>query len=281
MKLKAAVAKAKRTLIAISEEINLEGYMMPDSSYTLNATSLTRAIRKHRAALLQFLGGKSPQAQSCQGFSLLQIEEVAIVENNARIKPIPLYVAAAFLRYWDKRGNAQASAIVEALTTGHLITLFDDAFGVRRTASERQEFMLASLSVGGVEATQQVDTRIRQLEEMLTARERELAIQRGSLEESRKVAEFHEGESLKGFREKMELYSELQETKSRLENLEGDYRRLIGSYQKIDQENRRLERQIAEISQEALVAWKKIGTMQEQITTRFWEPLLIGNGNGR
>ena len=93
---------------------------------------------------------------------------------------------------------------------------------------------------------------------MLTARERELAIQRGSLEESRKVAEFHEGESLKGFREKMELYSELQETKSRLENLEGDYRRLIGSYQKIDQENRRLERQIAEISQEALVAWKKI-----------------------
>jgi hypothetical protein len=281
MKLKAAVAKAKRTLIAISEEINLEGYMMPDSSYTLNATSLTRAIRKHRAALLQFLGGKSPQAQSCQGFSLLQIEEVAIVENNARIKPIPLYVAAAFLRYWDKRGNAQASAIVEALTTGHLITLFDDAFGVRRTASERQEFMLASLSVGGVEATQQVDTRIRQLEEMLAVQEQKLAIQRGSLEESRKVAEFHEGESLKGFREKMELYSELQETKSRLENLEGDYRRLIGSYQKIDQENRRLERQIAEISQEALVAWKKIGTMQEQITTRFWEPLLIGNGNGR
>jgi hypothetical protein len=281
MKLKAAVAKAKRTLIAISEEINLEGYMMPDSSYTLNATSLTRAIRKHRAALLQFLGGKSPQAQSCQGFSLLQIEEVAIVENNARIKPIPLYVAAAFLRYWDKRGNAQASAIVEALTTGHLITLFDDAFGVRRTASERQEFMLASLSIGGVETTQQVDARVKQLEEMLAVQEQKLAIQRGSLEESRKVAEFHEGESLKGFREKMELYSELQETKSRLENLEGDYRRLIGSYQKIDQENRRLERQIAEISQEALVAWKKIGTMQEQITTRFWEPLLIGNGNGR
>ena len=280
MKLKPA-ARARKTLIAISEEISLEGYMMPDGSYRLNPTSLARAIGKHDKAFRQFLEGKSPQAQSCQRFSFRQIESIAVVGGNPHIKPIPLYVAAAFLRYWDKRGNAQASAIVEALTTGHLITLFDDAFGVRRTASERQEFMLASLSVGGVEATQQVDTRIRQLEEMLTARERELAIQRGSLEESRKVAEFHEGESLKGFREKMELYSELQETKSRLENLEGDYRRLIGSYQKIDQENRRLERQIAEISQEALVAWKKVGTMQEQITTRFWEPLLIGNGNGR
>ncbi|HEY9608719.1 hypothetical protein [Allocoleopsis sp.] len=45
MKLKEPVAKAKRTLIEISERINLEGYMMPDGSYTLNATSLAKAIR--------------------------------------------------------------------------------------------------------------------------------------------------------------------------------------------------------------------------------------------
>ena len=70
MKLKASLTKAKRTLIAISEEINLEGYMMPDGSYRLNATSLAKAIGKYRAAMLEFLGGKSPQAQSCQGFSV-------------------------------------------------------------------------------------------------------------------------------------------------------------------------------------------------------------------
>ena len=281
MKLKAAVAKAKRTLIAISEEINLEGYMMPDSSYTLNATSLTRAIRKHRAALLQFLGGKSPQAQSCQGFSLLQIEEVAIVENNARIKPIPLYVAAAFLRYWDKRGNAQASAIVEALTTGHLITLFDDAFGVRRTASERQEFMLASLSASGIEATQQVDATIERLEQMLAVQREQLALEKANIQRLREITDYHTDTNLRILHESHKLSFKLQETRFKLEEVENNYKSLMESYQKIDQENRRLERQIAQISQEALVAWKKIGTMQEQITTRFWEPLLIGNGNGR
>jgi hypothetical protein len=133
MKLKPA-AKARKTLIEISQEIKLEGYMMPDGSYTLNPTSLARAIGKHRNSLLDFLKGKSTEAQSCQGFSLLEIEDIAVVGGGSHIKPIPLHVAAAFLRYWDKRGNAQASAIVEALTTGHLITLFDDAFGVSRTA---------------------------------------------------------------------------------------------------------------------------------------------------
>ncbi|HAA28526.1 MAG TPA: hypothetical protein DCE56_13645 [Cyanobacteria bacterium UBA8553] len=41
------------------------------------------------------------------------------------------------LRYWDKRGNPEASAIVEALTTEHLMTLLDDAFGIKRTASNK------------------------------------------------------------------------------------------------------------------------------------------------
>jgi hypothetical protein len=76
MKLKPTTVKARRTLIAISQEIQLEGYMMPDGRYTLNPTSLSKALKKHRTALLQFLEGKSPQAQSCQGFSLLQIREL-------------------------------------------------------------------------------------------------------------------------------------------------------------------------------------------------------------
>lgn len=60
MKLKTRLTKAKRTLIAISEEIKLEGYMMPDSSYRLNPASLARAIRKRHKALGEFLEGKSP-----------------------------------------------------------------------------------------------------------------------------------------------------------------------------------------------------------------------------
>jgi hypothetical protein len=123
MKLKAAVAKAKRTIIAMSEEISLEGYMMPNSSYTLNPASLAKAVRRHRNGLLQFLGSKSPEAQACKGFEMLQIEEIPVEGRGNHIKPIPLYVAAAFLQYWDKRGNARTSAIVEALTTEHLMTV--------------------------------------------------------------------------------------------------------------------------------------------------------------
>ncbi len=97
MKLKPA-AKARKTLIVISQETKLEGYMMPDGSYRLNPTSLARAIGKRGRALYEFLEGKSPQAQSCQGFSLYEIEDIAVIGVNHRIKPIPLYVAAAFLR---------------------------------------------------------------------------------------------------------------------------------------------------------------------------------------
>lgn len=75
MKLKPA-ARARKTLIAISEEISLEGYVMPDGSYRLNPTSLARAIRKHDKAFREFLGGKSTQAQSCQGFSFREIESI-------------------------------------------------------------------------------------------------------------------------------------------------------------------------------------------------------------
>ena len=65
------------------------------SEATPNPASLTRVIGKHRNALLHFLGGKSTQAQSCQGFSLLQIEEIGFIESNARIEPIPLYTLSA------------------------------------------------------------------------------------------------------------------------------------------------------------------------------------------
>lgn len=254
---------------------------MPDGSYKLNAASLARAIGKHRKALWQFLEGKSTQAQSCQGFSWWQIEDIAVVGGNPHIKPIPLYVAAAFLRYWDKRGNAQASAIVEALTTGHLITLFDDAFGVKRTASERQEFMLASLSASGMEATQQVDATIKRLEQMLTVQREQLALERASVQQLREITDYHTDRSLKMLHERHELSFELDKTRFKLEEVENSYKSLMRSYQKIDLENRRLERQIAEISQEALIAWKKVGTMQEQIVTRLRKPTLIGNGNAR
>ncbi len=66
-------------------------HIKPIPLYTLNPTSLARASGKYRTALLEFLGGKSTQAQSCQGFSLLEISEISAKGRGNRIKPIPLY----------------------------------------------------------------------------------------------------------------------------------------------------------------------------------------------
>jgi hypothetical protein len=53
------------------------------------------AIGKRRRALYEFLEGKSPIAQSGQGFSLCEIEDIAVVGGNPHIKPIPLYTLNA------------------------------------------------------------------------------------------------------------------------------------------------------------------------------------------
>jgi hypothetical protein len=44
--------------------------------------------------MLQFFWGKSPEAQACKGFEMLQIEGVSVEGRGNRIKPIPLKVAA-------------------------------------------------------------------------------------------------------------------------------------------------------------------------------------------
>ncbi len=68
--------------------------MMPDGQYTLNPTSLANAIKKDKKVLWEFLGGKSPQAQACKDFEMLEIEGVSVEGRGNRIKPIPLYVAS-------------------------------------------------------------------------------------------------------------------------------------------------------------------------------------------
>jgi hypothetical protein len=62
---------------------------------------VAKAIRKHRKALWEFLEGKSPQTQSCQGFSLWEIEAIpveggAVVSNPFPSRSLPPCNIAAF-----------------------------------------------------------------------------------------------------------------------------------------------------------------------------------------
>jgi hypothetical protein len=93
MKLKPTVVKARRTLIALSQEIQLEGYMMPDGQYTLNPTSLANAIKKDKKVLWEFLGGKSPQpkpakALKCGKSREYQLNGEAIGSNPSPVRGI-------------------------------------------------------------------------------------------------------------------------------------------------------------------------------------------------
>jgi hypothetical protein len=273
MKLKPTVVKAQRTLISLSQEIQLEGYMMPDGQYTLNPTSLARAIRKHRAVLLEFLGGKSPQAQACKGFEMLEIERIAVEGRGNRIKPIPLYVAAAFLRYWDKRGNAQAGAIIEALTTGHLISLFDDAFGIKRTASERREILFEYLSPQGITATQQLDKAIEQMEKLIESQEAELALERARVESLQRLTDAQTSESLKVLEEKQEL-------KQTVIDIQQKYRTLKKSHEQVEKEKRKLETELAMTSKECLEAYKKVTSLHECLNDIRKKTLLAASKNG-
>jgi len=85
------------------------------------------------------LDSKSLDALSCKGWNISQKSSIPTLGKGNDIKPVPFYVAIAYWRYWDKQSDPLAGAIIEALATGHLLMLVDDAFGVERTAEERHQ----------------------------------------------------------------------------------------------------------------------------------------------
>jgi hypothetical protein len=71
--------------------------------YVLSQTSVTKAIEKHRSAVLQFLEGDSTEALQCKHFKCCKIQEISVEGAKSKIKVIPVDVATAFWRYWSKQ----------------------------------------------------------------------------------------------------------------------------------------------------------------------------------
>jgi len=123
-------------------------------------SGVTGAIKKPRSHMFRFFASKSLQALSCKGWNMSQKiakPPVSVVGKGNHINPVPMYVAIAYWSYCAQHKNPQnplASALIQALATGHLLTLLDDAFGVQRTAEERQEAMFDLLHPDSTEAYQ-------------------------------------------------------------------------------------------------------------------------------
>jgi len=79
---------------------------------------------------------------------------VSGVGKGNDITPVPMYVAIAYWSFCAQQKNPLASALIQALASGHLLTLLDDAYGVQRSPEERQEAMLDLLHSDSTEACQ-------------------------------------------------------------------------------------------------------------------------------
>ncbi|MGL5870986.1 MAG: hypothetical protein ACRC2R_01240 [Xenococcaceae cyanobacterium] len=105
--------------------------------YFMNQTMATKAIGKQSVSILDFLSGKSPEALSVKGFSIL--EKVKIEGYNKTVSIVPLAVVEAYWTYWTRQGSVIASELTRPLTTSRLHEKAALAFGESLSESAKKE----------------------------------------------------------------------------------------------------------------------------------------------
>lgn len=129
-------AKAKEAEITLGTAL-IKVFQLPNGEYRLSQSQVTEAIGKRNRSIIEFLGGKSLEALPYKGFELS--ESLPVEESNKPITPIPISLATAYWRYWDKRLNPQASAIIDGCVQEAIERRADVAFGVHRNEAEYNE----------------------------------------------------------------------------------------------------------------------------------------------
>jgi len=100
--------------------------------------------------MFHFLASKSLQALFCKGWNIfpeIAKTPVPVVGKGNNINPVPMYVAIAYWSYCAEQKNPLASTLMQALASGHLLTLLDDAYGVQRTPQSEIELYSLQLAV--------------------------------------------------------------------------------------------------------------------------------------
>ncbi len=113
-------------------------FQLPNGQYILSQSSITEAIDKSGHYMSQFLNSKSPEALPFKG---LTCHKYSVEGERATINAVPISVASAFWRYWDKKGNKKASAIVDACVIESIERRADKVFGLSKSEAEyNQQF---------------------------------------------------------------------------------------------------------------------------------------------
>ena len=135
--------RATRASVQIGS-MEIDGFMLPDGSYRMSQAQVAQAVDKPPVNALRFLGSKAIKGLLGEGYTDYTPEQVEIESEEgkrgqSRFNALPLEVATAYWVNQCFQGNKQALALVMALATETLERRFDNAFGVSRTETERNE----------------------------------------------------------------------------------------------------------------------------------------------
>jgi hypothetical protein len=92
----------------------------------------------------EFLQSKALKTLLGEGYTPATSEiepDAGQVRGGSRIRALPLEIVGAYWLWQAARGNKTALSLVMALLTETLERRFDNAFGVTRTETERNEFL--------------------------------------------------------------------------------------------------------------------------------------------
>lgn len=129
--------------------------MLPDGSYVMSQTQAAEIVGLKVQNVSDFLRSKALKGLLGEGYTpqISEIEaEADQVRGSSRIRGLPLEVVSVYWVWQSSRGNKAALALTVAMVTESLERRFDAAFGIERSADDRDQRLSDRLSDRDLEA---------------------------------------------------------------------------------------------------------------------------------
>ncbi|MEG3991291.1 hypothetical protein QUA13_29930 [Microcoleus sp. S28C3] len=137
--------RAVRASVQIGS-LTVDGFMLPDGSYRMSQTQAAETIDEPPVYALRFLRSNGSKALLGEAYTDYTPESVEVESElgqrgQTRINALPLNVVTAYWLTRAYKGNRKAFLLSWALLTESLERRFDEAFGVTRTETERNDLL--------------------------------------------------------------------------------------------------------------------------------------------
>ncbi|XGV99761.1 MAG: hypothetical protein ACAF41_12590 [Leptolyngbya sp. BL-A-14] len=126
----------------------VDGFMLPDTTYTMSQTQAAEVIKKPESHARRFLTSTAIKTRMGGTFAPVTVEiepEATRVSGRGRFNALPLKVVSAYWLTQAMQGNREAGDLCWALLTESLERRFDVAFGRERSQAEYDMALARSL----------------------------------------------------------------------------------------------------------------------------------------